>query len=76
VLTQRKHFVGRNFAVRWLGFLIVAAGTFTFSWAYVSLIGGRILGPRPFIFEAALTVACYPVGSYVLARLHRAFVQG
>jgi rod shape-determining protein MreD len=76
VLTQRRHFVNRDFTVMWLGFLALASGTFAFVWALVSLLNGHILGTRPFLFEAALTVACYPVGSYVLARLHRAFLRG
>jgi hypothetical protein len=32
------------------------------------------LGLRPFIFQAVLTVACYPVGSYILAWAHRVLV--
>jgi len=75
VLMQRRHFVNRDFAVMWLGFLAIGAGTFAFSWAFVSTLRGHILGTRPFIFEAALTVACYPVGSYILTRLHRAFLR-
>ncbi|HXQ51083.1 MAG TPA: rod shape-determining protein MreD [Stellaceae bacterium] len=76
VLTQRRHFVNRDFTVMWLGFLALASGTFALLWAIVSLLNGHILGTRPFLFEAALTVACYPVGSYLLARLHRAFLRG
>lgn len=75
VLTQRRRFVNRDFSVLWLGFLVLAAGTFAFGWGFVSLLSGRILGTRPFIFEAVLTVACYPVGSYLLARLHRTFLR-
>ena len=75
VLNGRRYFADRPFAVLWLGFLVIAAGAFAFDWAVVSLLDGTVLGTRPFIFEAALTVACYPVGSYVLVRLHRAFVR-
>ena len=41
----------------------------------VSLLHFRILDARPFIFQAALTVACFPVGSYLLARAHRALLR-
>lgn len=75
VLVERRHFVNRSFATLWLGFLALAAGTFAFGWALVSALRGQILGTRPFIFEAVLTVACYPVGSWLLARLHRALVR-
>jgi rod shape-determining protein MreD len=74
VLSQRRFFVNRTFPVLWLGFLAVTAGNFAFLWAVVSLLHGGMLGLRPFVFQAVLTVACYPVGSYVLAWAHRAFL--
>ena len=76
VLMIRRHFVNRDFTVLWLGFLAVAAAIFIFSWALIGLLSGHILDVRPVLFETALTVAGYPVGSYVLARLHRAFLRG
>jgi len=75
VLMNRRHFINRDFSVLWLVFLALASGAFMFNWALVSALDRRILGTRPFLFEAVLTVACYPVGSYVLARLHRAFLR-
>src|SRR5215469_8456537 len=67
VLSQRQLFVNRTFPVLWLGFSVVAAGTFAFFWVAVSILHGSTLGLRPFIFQAVLTIACYPVGSYILA---------
>jgi rod shape-determining protein MreD len=75
VLINRRHFVNRDFSVLWLGFLVLACGLVMFSWALVSMLNGRVLGTRPFLFEAVLTVSCYPAGSYVLARLHRTFLR-
>ena len=75
VLVERRHVVNQPFTVLWLGFLALAAGTFAFGWAFVSALRGQVLGTRPFIFEAVLTVACYPVWSWLLARLHRALVR-
>lgn len=74
VLGQRQFFVNRSFPVLWFGFLILAAGTFAFLWIVVCLLHGEIIGLRPFVFQALLTIACYPVGSYVLALAHRAFL--
>lgn len=74
VVSQRRFFVNRTFPVVWLGFLAVASGIFVFLWAVVSLLHAGMLGLRPFVFQAVLTVACYPVGSYVLAWAHRAFL--
>ena len=75
VINQRRFFANRTFSVVWLGFCAVTAGTFAFLWLLVSLLHGGVLGLRPFIFQAVLTVACYPVGSYLLARAHRAFLS-
>jgi len=74
VMGQRQFFVNRTFPVLWLGFLAVTAGTFLFLWIIVCLLHGGIVGLRPFVFQAVLTVACYPVGSYILALAHRAFL--
>lgn len=75
LLANRRHFVNRTFPVLWGGFLALAAGTFTFQWAIVSLLHKAVLGVRPAIFQAVLTVACFPVGSYLLVRAHRAFLM-
>jgi rod shape-determining protein MreD len=74
VMTQRRFFVNRTFPVVWLGFLAVTVATFALVWALVSILRGTMLGFRPFLFQAVLTVSCYPVGSYLLARAHRAFL--
>ena len=44
--------------------------------AMLLIAKGHLIAARPFLFEAALTVACCPVGSYVLAWLQRAFLRG
>lgn len=75
VMNQRRFFANRTFSLVWLGFCAVAGGAFIFLWLSVSLLHGGILGLRPFIFQAVLTVTCYPVGSYFLARAHRAFLS-
>lgn len=74
VMGQRKFFVNRTFTVVWLGFLVLATGVFVLSWALVSAAHGGLIDLRPFIFQAVLTVACYPAASYVLARIQRAFL--
>jgi len=71
IMTQRRLFVNCTFPVVWLGFCVVAVGSFVLLWAFVSLLHGGMLGTRPFVFQAVLTVACYPVVSYVLAWAQR-----
>lgn len=74
VMSQRKWFANRTFVVVWLGFLVVAVGAYVVLWALVSALHGAPLDLRPFVFQAVLTVACYPVASYVLTRIQRAFL--
>jgi rod shape-determining protein MreD len=74
VISQRKLFVNRPFTIVWLGFLALAIGVFVLLWALVSAIHGTMIDLRPFIFQAVLTVACYPAASYILARAQRAFL--
>lgn len=74
LLSQRRFLVNRPFHVLWSGFLLVATAVTTFEWALVSLLHGGALGVEPFIFEAMLTAACFPVGSYLLARTQRSLM--
>ncbi|HEY1506913.1 MAG TPA: rod shape-determining protein MreD [Stellaceae bacterium] len=74
VMSQRQLFTNRPFAIVWLGFLALAAGVFLLLWALVSGLHASFIDLRPFIFQAVLTVACYPAASYVLARAQRAFL--
>ncbi len=70
----RSLFGDRLFPVVWAGFLAVAAGITFLQWAMVSALHGAALGPGPFVFQVVLTVALFPLGSYVLARLQRLFL--
>ena len=74
VISQRKLFVNRPFAIVWLGFLVLATAVFMLMWVLVSALHGAMIDLRPFIFQAVLTVACYPAASYVLARAQRALL--
>lgn len=75
LVSQRRLFADCAFPVLWAGFLLVAAAVVAFEWVLVSLLHAAVLGPRPFIFEAVLTVASFPVGSYLLGRTQRAFLM-
>ncbi len=75
LMAQRRFFINRLFPVLWAGFLVTAAAVVAFEWALVSALHGGVLGARPVIFEALLTVAIFPLGSYLLARTQRAFLM-
>lgn len=74
LLSRRGLFVNRSFPVVWGGFVVFAAASFVFEWLVISLLHRMLLGGRPILFQTVLTVACFPVGSYLLAWVHRAFV--
>ena len=67
----RRFFADRLFPLLWAGFLVTALAVVGFEWALVSAIKGQLWGLRPCVFEAVLTVASFPVASYLLTRLQR-----
>jgi rod shape-determining protein MreD len=72
LLERRGLFVDKSFAVVWGGFLVFAAAAFALEWLTISLLHRMLLGIRPILFQSVLTIACFPVGSYLLASVHRA----
>ena len=75
LLSQRRFLVNRPFPIIWSGFLLLTAVVVFFEWGLVSFLHGETLGSQPFIFEAVLTVASFPVGSYLLAWTQRGFLM-
>ena len=75
VLSQREHLLMRRFTVVWAGFLIVAAAAAMLQWVVVSLFYGMVLDVRAFLFQGVLTVAVYPVVSYLLMRVQRTLLM-
>jgi rod shape-determining protein MreD len=74
-LSQRRFLVNRPFPIIWSGFLLLTAAVVLFEWGLVSFLHGAALGAQPFIFEAVMTVASFPVGSYLLAWTQRGFLM-
>jgi rod shape-determining protein MreD len=75
VLTQREHLLMRRFTVVWVGFLVVVAAAAVVQWVVVSLFYGMLLDVRAFLFQGVLTVATYPVVSYLLVRVQRTLLM-
>lgn len=75
VLSERGLVATRGFTMVWGGFLIVAGLVNGLEWLLTSLLSGMPLGPRPFIYQAVVTVAVFPVVSYLLAQLQRGLWQ-
>ena len=75
VVGQRGLFVGHGFTVVWAGFVGLAAAAAVFEWTIVSVFYGLLLDPRPFLFQAVLTVSAFPVVSYFLVRAQRGLLM-
>jgi rod shape-determining protein MreD len=75
VLTQRQLLLGRQFTVVWVGFLALVAAASVLQWVVVSLFYAMLLDVRPFLFQGVLTVATYPVVSYLLVRVQRGLLM-
>jgi rod shape-determining protein MreD len=74
VLTHRRHFVNRPFPFVWAGFMLLSCGAMLFLWALHSLLAGEILDCRGAVFRGVLTVAAFPVASFLLGRTQRALM--
>ncbi|MGB0672189.1 MAG: rod shape-determining protein MreD, partial [Rhodospirillales bacterium] len=75
VLAQEKFFMGKSFAIVWLGFGIVGAGAFAATWCLASLTQGALLQPLPVLFQYLTTLACFPVLSWLFLHWQQAFLR-
>lgn len=69
VLTQRRHFARRPFAVDWCGFAMIAAGAVAITWAAGSVYFAQPVSVRPLVFQYLLTVCAYPLFAWLFARI-------
>ncbi|MGB0683975.1 MAG: rod shape-determining protein MreD [Magnetovibrionaceae bacterium] len=75
ILAQEKFFIGKSFAIVWLGFGIVAGGAFALSWLLNSLLTLHILQFEPVVFQYLMTLACFPILSWLFLRWQQAFLK-
>lgn len=61
VAGQRRFFIGKNFAVVWWGFALVAGAVEGLRWLLISGFAGAVIDPTPGLFAYGSTVAIYPV---------------
>jgi len=70
-VSQRRAFVGKSFAVGWLGYLLVAAGAGCLSWLLVMLFHGRLVDPTPAVLGYLTGILLYPLAAMLLWRLQQ-----
>lgn len=72
VLGNRRYFVNRNFPFVWSGFSLLATAAMLGLWALHCILDLSLLDFRIAIVRAALTVAMFPLASFLLGRAQRA----
>ncbi len=75
VLSQRRFFAGKSFAVVWLGFAVIAAGAALLSWILVSALNAALVAPRAVVFQYLVTLGVFPLLAWVFLRWQRAFLE-
>ena len=74
VLPYRRYFVDRLFPMIWAGFALLTGGAMLFSWALHSILAAELLDLRGPVLRAVLTIAAFPIASFLLGRSQRALV--
>ncbi len=75
ILSQRRFFQGKSFAVVWWAFALMAAAAAALLWLMVMAYHGRLLDATPAAFQGALTVALYPFLTWAFARAQHAVLR-
>lgn len=74
VLRNRRFFINRTFPFVWSGFALLAAAALLGLWTLHCLLQLTWFDPRTTVFRIVLTVAIFPVASFVLGRTQRALM--
>jgi rod shape-determining protein MreD len=74
VLSYRRYFVNRPFPFVWTGFTLLTVSALLGLWALHCVLDATILDIRNTIFRAVLTIAIFPLASFLLGRTQRALM--
>ncbi len=72
VLSHRRYFINRNFPFVWTGFTLLAALAMLGLWGLHCVLDLSLLDFRNAMIRAALTIAMFPLASFMLGRAQRA----
>jgi len=75
VLSQKSFFIGKSFAILWLGFSLMAAVALVLSWLAVSILNVALIGPETVFFQYLMTLGFFPVISWLFLRWQLAFLR-
>ena len=75
VVSQRRYFFGKSFAVLWWGFGMVAILAGVMQWTLMSILTASFLAVMPVVVEQLTTAALYPVIAYIFVLTHRSILR-
>lgn len=75
VLSQQRFFVGKSFAIIWLGFALVAAGAAAVSWVLVSAYNVTLVEPSAVLFQYLVTLGGFPLLALLFTRWQQTFLR-
>lgn len=65
-VSQRRYFHNRSFIQVWVGFMVVAVAAAALGWLLTVIMVGAFAPPRAAIFQYFLTIALYPLVTWLL----------
>ena len=74
-LSQRRAFLGKPFALAWLGFLLIHGLSALLIWLLASMLVLQPIGPEPAVFQYLVTVTLFPLVAWIFVRMHRYVVR-
>ena len=75
VVRQDDTMLRASFLLTWMGFAVSAAGLGFLSWTIASLYLSDLLGIVPILLQTLITIAFYPVFSWMFGRLHKSILE-
>lgn len=70
-VSQRRYFHNRSFIQVWVGFMVMALAAALLGWLLTVAVDGAFAPPRALLFQSVLTIAVYPLVTWVLHRAQR-----
>jgi rod shape-determining protein MreD len=70
VEANQRFLIDKPFLFIWFGYALVSAGAVTATWALSALLMWHAIDPRPAIFQYLMSLAFYPLASWVIGRSH------
>ncbi len=70
---QRRFFMGKSFAIYWLGFALAAFGGAVETWVLMSGLNATLMETRVAFFQYVMTVGTFPILAWILLLWQQAF---